>query len=147
MKVLLAIKEEFANKIFEGEKKYEFRKSIFKDNRVRSVVVYVTSPIKKVIGEFEIDNIIYDEPNNIWKLTNKFSGIDKEFFDEYFSGKETAYAIKIKRVLKYDREYLLEDFNINFAPQSYVYIDGINKKLPPTLCMSNDWQSAKNEQI
>lgn len=30
MKVLLSIKPEFANKIFEGTKRFEFRKSIFK---------------------------------------------------------------------------------------------------------------------
>ena len=134
MRVLLAIKEEYANKIFGGEKKYEFRKSIFKDSRVRSVIVYVTSPKKRVIGEFEIEDIIYDKPTNIWKLTNKFSGIEREFFDEYFSGVETGYAIKIKRVVKYHREFLLKEFNINFAPQSYVYIDGTKRKLPPTLC-------------
>ena len=31
MKVLLSIKPEFAEKIFNGTKKYEFRKSIFKN--------------------------------------------------------------------------------------------------------------------
>ena len=58
MKVLLAIKEEFASKIFDGSKQYEFRKSIFKDDRVKTVVVYVSSPVQKVIGEFDIDTVI-----------------------------------------------------------------------------------------
>ena len=31
MKVVLSIKPEFANKIFDGTKKFEFRKSIFKN--------------------------------------------------------------------------------------------------------------------
>ena len=71
MKVLLAIKEEFASKIFEGSKRYEFRKSIFKDERVKTIVVYVSSPVKKVIGEFEIETVLKDEPENIWNLTKR----------------------------------------------------------------------------
>lgn len=57
MKVLLSIKPEFANKIFEGSKKFEFRRSIFKNKQVKSIVVYASAPISKVIGEFEIDTV------------------------------------------------------------------------------------------
>ena len=53
MKVLLSIKPEFADKIFNGTKKYEYRRSIFKKKEVKTVVVYASSPIQKIIGEFE----------------------------------------------------------------------------------------------
>ena len=46
MKVLLSIKPEFANKIFEGTKRFEFRKSIFK-KEVKTVVVYASSPLQQ----------------------------------------------------------------------------------------------------
>ena len=46
MKVLLSIKPEFADKIFNGTKKYEFRKSIFKNKDVDTVVVYPKSVIR-----------------------------------------------------------------------------------------------------
>jgi predicted transcriptional regulator len=124
MKVLLAIKEEFALKIFEGSKKYEFRKSIFKDKRVNTIVVYVSSPIKQVIGEFEIDFVLKEQPEYLWDLTKDHAGINKQFYDEYFENRESAYAIKIKKTLKYDTpKTLFDDFNIGFAPQSYVYLD------------------------
>jgi len=123
MRVLLAIKEEFASKIFDGTKKYEFRKSIFKDERVTTVVVYVSSPVQKVIGEFQIDRVYHDEPEKIWEHTKRHSGITKEFFDLYFADRANAYAIKIKKTKKYRRPKLLkDDFNISFAPQSYVYL-------------------------
>ena len=54
MKVVLSIKPEFAFKIFDGSKKFEFRKAIFKNNNVKSIIVYASSPVQKVIGEFEI---------------------------------------------------------------------------------------------
>jgi len=132
MKVLLAIKEEFASKIFEGSKRYEFRKSIFKDERVKTIVVYVSSPVKKVIGEFEIESVLKDEPENLWDLTKDFAGINKDFFDKYFENRDSAYAIKIKKTLKYKNpKNLFSDFNIGFAPQSYVYLDRIAKKHYP----------------
>lgn len=127
MKVLLAIKEEFASKIFEGSKKYEFRKSIFKDKRVNTIVVYVSSPVKQVIGEFEIDSVIKEQPENLWDITKDHAGINKEFYDEYFENKESAYAIKIKKTLKYKTpRTLFDDYKIGFAPQSYVYLDRIS---------------------
>ena len=58
MKVLLSIKPEFVEKIFAGTKKYEFRKSLFKKSGVKYVVIYASAPIKRVVGEFEIDDIL-----------------------------------------------------------------------------------------
>lgn len=132
MKVLLAIKEEFALKIFEGSKKYEFRKSIFKDKRVNTIVVYVSSPIKKVIGEFEIEFVLKENPENLWDITKEFAGVNKNFYDKYFEDKDSAYAIKIKKTLKYKNPKCLKnDFNIGFAPQSYVYLDRREEKNTP----------------
>jgi len=45
MKILLSIKPEYAEKIFAGTKKYEFRRSIFKNPDVKTVplqfIVYI----------------------------------------------------------------------------------------------------------
>ena len=59
--VLLSIKPEFAKKIFAGTKKFEFRKSIFKYQNINKIIVYASSPVKKVIGEFLIDKILIDD--------------------------------------------------------------------------------------
>lgn len=122
MRVLLSIKPEFAFKIFEGTKKYEFRKVIFKRPNIKTVVVYASSPVQKVIGEFEIEDILSSTPDEIWKETQKKSGITKEFFKAYFSEKETAYAIKIRNVKRYEEELdLKEEFNL-LPPQSFAYL-------------------------
>lgn len=122
MKVLLSIKPEFAFKIFEGKKKYEFRKVIFKNQNVKTVVVYASSPVQRVIGEFEIADILSYDPSKIWSLTKKHSGISEDFFFEYFSEREIAHAIKIKNPKKYRNPLsLLENYNV-FPPQSYVYL-------------------------
>jgi len=122
MKVLLSIKPEFAEKIFEGTKKYEFRRSVFKNKNVKTVVVYASSPIQRVIGEFEIDSILNDELSSLWNTTKDYSGISKNFFFEYFSNKEKGYAIKIKKTKKYKKPLSIkDDFNAT-PPQSFMYL-------------------------
>lgn len=121
MKVVLSIKPEFANKIFDGSKKFEFRRSIFKNVDVKTVIVYASSPVKKVIGEFEIDSIINENLESLWKMTSDYSGISKDYFDKYFLDKEAGYAIKIKSVRKYKQpKSLLDDFDL-LPPQSFAY--------------------------
>ena len=122
MRVLLSIKPEYAFKIFNGEKKFEFRKSIFKNPHVKTVVVYASSPIQRVIGEFEIEEILCLKPKELWEQTKEFSGISENFFFEYFAEKEIGHAIKIKTILKYHRPLTLkESFNVN-PPQSFTYL-------------------------
>jgi predicted transcriptional regulator len=122
MKVLLSIKPEFADKIFKGEKKFEFRRTIFKNEAVKTVLVYASSPIQKVIGEFEIETILKNDPENLWNLTSDFAGISRDYFMKYFANKDFGFAIKIKKVRKYKvPKCIKKDFN-SFPPQSFLYI-------------------------
>ncbi len=122
MKVLLSIKPEFVEKIFAGTKKYEFRKSIFKRNDVKYVLIYASAPIKRVVGEFEIDNVLSDDVDSIWEQTKKFSGVSEEFYQSYFQERKVANAIQIGHLKKFKKYKLLSDYNIVQAPQSFCYI-------------------------
>lgn len=121
--VLLSIKPEFVHKIFEGTKKFEFRKRVFKDISVKKVIVYSSSPEQKVVGEFEIESILSNTPDKIWEQTRLYSGITKDFYNGYFKGCDKAYAIKIATIKKYRKLKSLADYNIHSAPQSFVYVD------------------------
>lgn len=123
MKVLLSIKPQFAEKIFNGTKKYEFRRAIFRNKDVKTVIVYASSPIQQVIGEFEIEEIIEDDILSLWDETKKHSGIEKDFFFKYFSNKKKGFAIKIKKTTKYKHTLCIKkDFNIEYPPQSFIYL-------------------------
>ncbi|NTW31786.1 MAG: hypothetical protein HGB12_04045 [Bacteroidetes bacterium] len=122
MKVLLSIKPKYAEKIFDGSKKYEFRRTIFKCPDIKKIIVYASSPVQKVIGEFEVDNIINEDIETLWKKTHSQSGISKDFFLSYFVNKEEGYAIKIKNVKRFNKPLnLLKVYNV-LPPQSFVYI-------------------------
>ena len=97
MKVLLSIKPKYAEHIFVGTKKYEFRRNIFKNPNIKTIVVYSSSPVQKVVGEFEIDTILRTDIETLWNLTKNDPWSEKKSFFEYFKGKETGFAIKIKK--------------------------------------------------
>jgi len=120
MKVLLSIKPEFVDKIIKGEKRFEYRRKIFKKD-VESVVIYATSPWKKIIGEFYIEEILIDDPKILWSKTYRFSGVEKEFFMDYFKNTNIGYAIKIGKLNLYKEPFSIIDL-VNTPPQSYVYI-------------------------
>ncbi|MBK7481886.1 MAG: hypothetical protein IPI72_03950 [Flavobacteriales bacterium] len=122
MKVLMSIKPEFATKIFDGSKRYEFRRMIFKQPNVTRIVVYASSPTQKVIGEFEIECILEHHPKELWNRTREGAGISKGYFMEYFGTKDVGYAIRIKTTKLYRKPRCLKaDYNLK-PPQSYLYL-------------------------
>ena len=121
MKVLMSIKTEYTNKILDKIKLYELRKKPFNEN-VDTVIIYSSGKVKKVVGEFKIEKIIKDSPDNIWNLGEDVLGIDKKSFYEYFKHSKYAYAIK------YNIPKDLSDFGIKKAPQSFCYIRRIKWK-------------------
>lgn len=130
MKVLLSIKPEFAERIFNGTKKYEFRKAIFKNPNVKTVVVYASSPVQQVIGEFEIEDILSDDPECLWEKTKEFSGITEEFFFDYFDLRDKGFAIKVKKPKRYKKPLNLRSSFNTAPPQSFRY-------LPPDMATMN----------
>lgn len=123
MRVLMSIKPEFVSKMITGEKTYEFRKILFKRSDIQTIVVYASHPVSKIVGEFYIDDVLTDQPENIWNTTRKHSGISKKFFDSYFAGKKVAHAISIHSFHEYSEPKTLDSVRISRAPQSFCYIE------------------------
>ena len=127
-KVLLPIKPKYARQILNGSKTFEYRKNRFRRNDVDTIVIYATSPIKKVLGEAKLIDVLEATPKNIWDKTSYSGGIDKKNFDKYFEGRSKAFAYALGEVKVYKTEKSLKEFNINYYPQSFVYIDKENQK-------------------
>lgn len=121
MRALLSIKPEFALQIFTGEKKFEYRRKIFKQP-VETIIVYASSPLKMVIGEFEVEELIWDELDNLWDRTKSASGITKEYFFQYFDQKKRGYAIKIGKATQFENPLPLKETYGVIPPQSFAYV-------------------------
>lgn len=121
--VLLSIKPKFADAIFSGEKKYEFRKAIFKDKSIKVIYVYASAPISKVIGTLYIDEILAQQPTILWEETGQDAGISEDYFYEYFANRKLGYALKVERAKLFDEPKLLKEmFGISHPPQSFCYV-------------------------
>lgn len=120
--MLLSIKPKYAKVILQGEKEYEFRKKRCRDG-ITKIIFYSSSPQKQVVGEAEIDEIIEGSPTKIWEIAKHAAGITRKAFYDYYRGRHTAVAYKLKNVVVYDEPKELSDYGISHAPQSYVYLD------------------------
>ena len=95
---------------------------IFKNKDIHNVLVYATSLVSKIIGEFKISGILSESPSNLWKKTSSHAGINKKIFFEYFENKQVGHAIRIKSSTRYEKPFSLKSFRVTQAPQSFMYL-------------------------
>ena len=119
--ILLSINPEHVNNIFEGIKKYEYRKVACR-REVDKILIYATNPIKKVVGEAEVLEVLEKDKEDLWKETEMESGISEYFFFKYYEEKRKAVAYHLGRIIKYTEPKSLSEYGINMAPQSFMYI-------------------------
>lgn len=122
-KILMPINPEYVEEILSGRKKYEYRKIKAKRNNIDKMIIYSTSPVMKVVAEVIIKDILEEEPDVLWEMTKNESGISKEFYNKYYKNKKKAVAYKLGEIKIYNIPMSLNDFGINYVPQSFVYID------------------------
>jgi predicted transcriptional regulator len=124
MNVLLSIKPKYAELIKAGNKKYEFRRKIFKRARSPKVFIYSTSPIRKITGVFDGSMIHKGSPFRIWEMFGPDSGISEGEFFQYFKDCEIAYAIEIRNLVIFEEPRDPSDYFVEFTPpQSYRYFN------------------------
>ena len=120
-RVLLSVKPQFAEAILAGEKTFEFRRLLFKRDDVRTIVLYASSPTCKVVGEFTLEEVLTLNLDDLWETTCHGGGIERSYFDEYFEGRSTGHALKVKRTRRYRSPLCLrKDFGISHPPQSFL---------------------------
>lgn len=89
IRILMSIQTRYAEKIFRGEKRWEFRKSLprhSKDDEL-TVVVYSSGGDRAVIGEFRVGRVMRCPLDELMRLT----GYDTDeqavqWFSRYYAG-------------------------------------------------------------
>ena len=120
-KMLLSIKPEYVEKIVSGKKQFEFRKFHCRED-VDTIVIYATTPIKRVIGEVSIISIVEGRVEDVWKQTSSKGGITKTAFHEYYKNKDMAIAYELGTVKTYNEPIELSAVGLSYVPQSFAYI-------------------------
>ena len=119
-KIIVSINPRHVNNIINGSKRYEYRTRIASKDADK-LLIYETAPTKKVVAEVDVIEVLSLDPNILWEQTKDYSGISKEFFDEYFKNRSVAYAYKLGKVKVYDEPKSLIEFGLRTAPQSFAY--------------------------
>jgi predicted transcriptional regulator len=123
MLVLLSIRPSHVENILRGRKTFEFRRRVFARREITRALIYCTKPVGRFVAEFEIEGILRDTPERLWRKTRSGSGISKQFFDDYFAGRDEAFALQIGRVRQFSEHVhpldIIDDFT---PPQSFMYL-------------------------
>ena len=122
--LLISIKTKYANQIFEGTKKFEFRrKSIGDKNCNKKIYVYSSEHDKAIIGYIIVDKILKGSLNDILNETNHNK---KQDIIDYFKNSQICYALHIKETYKFLKPISLFDIREKYddfvIPQFYRYI-------------------------
>lgn len=132
--LIISVKPEFAEKIINGQKTIELRKSLPKKVTNESyILIYVTSPIKEIWGICKINKIVKHEPKIFWSLYGSETGVSKTQFFDYYKSNKSAFGIELKEIRNFSK-YSIELQKLRKAfpkfkpPQTYSYInsDDIN---------------------
>ena len=128
--VLLSIKPEFAEAIVSGVKKFEFRRTVFRNPDIEKVYLYASAPISRVVGCFFVRDILQMNPEKLWRETSQGAGLSKERFLEYFSGCALGFAIQVEGAERFNEPHELEGlFGISHPPQSFRYVPALESDL------------------
>ena len=120
---LVSLYPRFADSILSGEKKVEFRKTRMSEE-ISSVIIYSTSPVKKVVGYFEVKEIVSKKPLALWRDFKNSSGLEFREYAEYYDGKKEAFGIVVGNVVRLETPLSLEELGLTGPPpQSFRYLE------------------------
>jgi predicted transcriptional regulator len=125
--LFLSIKPRFATEIIAGRKTVELRRTRPRGARDGSmVVIYASSPVRAVIGTFEVDRVVSGCPDSLWDEVAERAGLSREEYDAYFDGASEAVAIFVRSTDKAGTPYSLDAIRREcpsfHPPQAFRYI-------------------------
>ncbi len=146
--LLLSIRPKHAARIFDGTKTVELRRVRPRLGGGDLVLVYVSSPVKAMLGAFEVAFVVAARPAELWNRVKSKAALTRDDYDEYYREAKMAYGIFLKRKWTLDKPVGLEDLReraANFRPpQSYHYMTaaqaqsiGLNKLLKNGRTLAN----------
>jgi predicted transcriptional regulator len=118
--------------IFNGSKKYEYRRKFLKE--AISAFIYVSSPVKEMRGYIEFGKPIFDKIDRIAEIAEQEKPGGRQGILKYMEGLEMGFAIPIltfRKIQPLSLEELRSHYNFT-APQSYINLES-NPKLEEAL--------------
>ncbi|MBN1763008.1 MAG: ASCH domain-containing protein [Methanomicrobia archaeon] len=125
--MILSVKSEYADRILDGVKRFEFRTQRPR-RQVSRVYIYATSPRKRIVGCFRLIRVLSGSPEEIWETCGNHGGIEKEKFFSFFGNSEMIYGFEVGYIERFNPPIDPFKMNCDFrAPQSFAYVYDIDE--------------------
>ena len=111
--LLLSIRPEHADKIFDGSKRVELRRVRPRVTSGDLVLVYVSTPVRALVGAFDVTRVVEAQPQILWEQVKEDAGISREQFDSYYRGAAKAYGIVVGNVRQLPEPVMLHRLKKN----------------------------------
>lgn len=129
--IFLSVKPKYARQILSGEKTVELRRSRPRVADGSLVVLYVSSPVKAVLGAFFVDRVVAASPDALWPLVEEASGLTREEYDAYYAGATEGIGIFVRSAHTSRTPYALADLRRDLPhfhpPQAFRYLRSLGE--------------------
>lgn len=131
--LLMSIRPSYIQKILEGTKTIELRRTRPKLRQGDLIVFYASSPQKAIRAAATVKTIIEGTPEDVWANNSDKIGVDKSAYDDYFEGSAKAFGIVLETVWAYVKPVgineMRELFESFMPPQSFRYLSKEESKV------------------
>jgi len=111
---------QYVKQILDGTKKYEYRRSVPKNN-FDTILIYSTFPDMRVVAMVDVKKVVCLPVKQLWNKTSRYSGISKSGFMNYFKNKQLGYAYELGKVRTLGN-IKIDKFGIKHPPQNFIYM-------------------------
>jgi len=102
--MVFSIRAEYCARILDGSKRWEFRTRCPRLERGELAYIYESRGRGRIVACFERGAIVQGSPSVVWDVVGAHRGIGRAEYDQYFAGREKAYAVGLVSVRPVEME-------------------------------------------
>lgn len=125
--VVMSIRPIYSHAILDGRKQYEIRRGRVRMDRDDVMIIYETAPTSALVGACTVADVLLGSPDVVRRRTAERDALASSEYLAYVDGAETVSAIRVGRIVAFDRPVPLADLrgSCDFhPPRSYVFWGG-----------------------
>lgn len=127
--ILFSLRTQFAEAIFAGSKRHEFRRVAPRRCVPGLALIYETKPLGLVTGTVFVEGII-PVPQGCAKMIAAANDPFSTYYDEYLLGAREPIALELSRPTRFSNPIQLQYLTgLQTAPQSYCYVDASRSEI------------------
>jgi predicted transcriptional regulator len=123
--LLLSVKAEYAQMIFDGKKTIELRRRRPGLKQGDYLIIYVPRPCKCIVGVASVEQVISARPQTLWRKVRQGCALAYPEFRSYFSEALVGHGIFLSRPARLTSSLGLDairEVQPSFTPQGYKYL-------------------------